>query len=102
MSWKSTEMQVALPRTQDAGKLQDQLMRQGQHFQESLSQSRLKEQELNRKRVNDFEDVQGAVVEKDREHSKNEDTDAQERQKNEEEDSLIDHPYLGRKFDLSR
>ena len=35
MGLKSVELQVAIPRTQDAGKMQEQLSRQGQQFQET-------------------------------------------------------------------
>ena len=44
MGLKSIELQVALPRSQDAGKMQEQMMRQGQQFQETLT-----EQQLNKK-----------------------------------------------------
>lgn len=107
LSWKSVEMQVALPRTQDAGKLQDQSMRQSQHFQESLAQSQLKEQALKRKRVNTFEDVQYASMEKEKEKEKasdhKENHDKQQHvAKNNTKQKWIEHPYLGKKVDLSR
>ncbi|MFA1820649.1 hypothetical protein ACDX78_10770 [Virgibacillus oceani] len=54
LGWKSIKMQVAFPRTQDAGKLQEQIGKQHQHFQESFTAN----QEQKRKRP--FSDVRTA------------------------------------------
>lgn len=43
LSLKSIELQVALPHSQDAGKIQDQMSKEGQRFQESLTQSQIQE-----------------------------------------------------------
>gem|GEM_PF-3942154 len=52
MSWKAVDMQVALPRTQDARQLQEQRSKQHQRFQESLAHTQLKQEVINRKPVN--------------------------------------------------
>lgn len=52
MSWKAVDMQVALPRTQDASQLQEQRSKQHQRFQESLAHTQLKQEVINRKPVN--------------------------------------------------
>ena len=37
MGWKAVELQVALPRTQDVGKLQEQLQQRAQETQDRLA-----------------------------------------------------------------
>lgn len=104
MSWKSVELQVALPRTQDAGKQQDQLMRQGQHFQETLAQTQQKELLLKRKKVNEFDKTRSLVVKKDEKDasSRKEKQKQNKRQtKTIKNEQPFDHPYLGKSIDYS-
>ncbi|MBB6452897.1 DNA-binding transcriptional regulator PaaX [Salirhabdus euzebyi] len=54
MSWKAVELQVALPRVQDAGQIQDQLQQRGQHVQSHLSQAQLQAQKRKRHQVNEM------------------------------------------------
>lgn len=51
MSWKSIEMQIALPRTQDAGKIQEQMEQRGKLVQESLAINQTTTEELKRTTV---------------------------------------------------
>ncbi|SFP08305.1 hypothetical protein [Salibacterium halotolerans] len=53
MSWKAVELQVALPRTQDAGKLQEQLQQRGQAAQDRMAAQEEKELEKQRTQVLD-------------------------------------------------
>ncbi|UFU01051.1 hypothetical protein KO561_09000 [Radiobacillus kanasensis] len=100
MSWKSVELQVALPRTQDVGKMQEQMQQRGQVLQESLAQSQSVAEELKRKKVNEFE-------QKDKVHLKNQSQTFAKQEEGElkaatEEQSInIDHPYLGRSIDFN-
>lgn len=98
MSWKSIEMQVALPRAQDAGKLQDQMMKQGQQFQESLAQSQIKQEELKRKKVNESEEIKKARIKKE---SDDPNQNKEEQSQEEELSHTIEHPYLGNKIDFN-
>lgn len=96
-------MQVALPRTQDAGRLQGQVSRQNQHFQHSLAEQQLIEEKRKQQRVTTFEDVDRVQVDKEREDSalddENKDNDKhQETEKN----NQTKHPYLGANIDFSR
>ncbi|SFA77201.1 hypothetical protein SAMN04488072_101505 [Lentibacillus halodurans] len=100
MGWKSIEMQVALPRTQDAGKLQDQMSKQNQHFQASLAQSQLKEAEQKRNRVQEFEKIQD-VNENARDHHRHSLDDQKGESDGEQDEFDIEHPYLGKKIDFS-
>src|SRR5699024_6241966 len=99
-SWKSVEMQVALPRTQDAGKLQEQMSKQNQRFQESLAHNQLRQEQLKRKRVNKYEKVEDLKVTEDEKHSSDSDQTEEDKQTKPEKET-IEHPYLGSKIDFS-
>lgn len=104
MSFKSIELQVAIPRSQDAGKMQDQMMRQSQQFQDTLTQQQLREEIINRSRVNEFDNVEKKMINDEDDTSKREEEQKQKKQKqtnNQDSESKIDHPYLGTKFDYS-
>ncbi|HZW68207.1 MAG TPA: hypothetical protein VFF20_06350 [Pseudogracilibacillus sp.] len=102
MGLKSIEMQVAIPRSQDAGKMQEQLSRQGQQFQETLTQQQLREDLIKRQRTNRQEKVLKRDVDEDEEQAKKREQEAQEAKKQMEKQELsqaIKHPYLGSKID---
>lgn len=98
MGWKSIEMQVALPRTQDAGQLQEQMMKQNQHFQASLAQSQLKENIKKRNSVQLFEDIHDIKRNDEGRHQQGYHTSGQHQDPDE---PSIKHPYLGRQIDFS-
>ncbi|WP_337020084.1 hypothetical protein [Oceanobacillus massiliensis] len=98
LSWKSIEMQVALPRTQDIGKIQENITKQGQHFQESLGQAQVKQQELMRTKVNKSENTYKVKANKGESES-SESGDSQLEQENEE--PIANHPYLGKRIDIN-
>lgn len=93
-------MQVALPRSQDAGKLQDQMLKQNQHFQEALAQNHIKQEELKRKKVQQSDDTEEVRNQKEEEHGNTDSQDSNNKKKDGNENKL-DHPYLGTKFDFS-
>ncbi|WP_156289088.1 hypothetical protein [Oceanobacillus salinisoli] len=98
MSLKLIELQVAIPRTQDASKLSEQLTKQNQHFQESLASSQLKQEELKRKRVNDLNDTEQLKFKKQKTG------DHQTLPRNRKTTSsmeYIKHPYLGNQIDVN-
>lgn len=99
MSWKSVEMQVALPRTQDAGKLQEQMLKSNQHFQEALAQSQVNQDNQKRKKVQEFEEIQ---LQKDgqKDSPLPEDQKQHNQVDNTKQDPTIKHPYLGNNFDI--
>src|SRR5690625_2689352 len=103
MSWKSVEMQVAIPRTQEAGKQQDQLMRQSQHFQETLAQTHQKELQLKRKKVNEFDETRSLFVKEEKdEASKEKHKKHHTKQKKKmKKQQPFEHPYLGQSIDYS-
>lgn len=103
MGLKSVELQVAIPRSQDAGKMQDQLMRQGQQFQETLTKQQLREEAMKRNQVNQFEDVEHQTIanEQDRENKNDQERKQDKKQKNKKRNDKTEHPYLGTKIDFS-
>lgn len=104
MGFKAIELQIAIPRSQDAGKMQDQGMRQGQQFQETLTQQQLREQVINRTKVNEFDNIHKRSITDDKEKEK----DEREKRRNKKRQTTnppktesIKHPYLGTKIDYS-
>lgn len=99
MGLKSIEMQVAIPRSLDAGKMQEQMERQGQQFQQTLTEEELKAEAAKPNKVNEYENVQisNDKEEKEEEQEKRE-MKAKKKNKNKES---IDHPYLGNQIDFS-
>lgn len=97
-------MQVAILRSQDASKIQEQLTRQGQQYQETLTQHQLTEEVMKRQRTNRFENVTKREVNTNDErsnHHKNQSYDQQKDRKKPKQKEQIDHPYLGRRIDWS-
>ncbi|MRH42286.1 hypothetical protein GH741_06280 [Aquibacillus halophilus] len=98
MSWKSVEMQVALPRVQDAGKIQEQLQQRGQLLQDTISNNQLLTEELKRKKVNDYNQKDNVN------NKKKEDSNKQYREgheHSEESENTSDHPFLGKQIDFN-
>ncbi|MBN6206622.1 hypothetical protein JYK21_09155 [Ralstonia pickettii] len=96
MGWKSIELQVALPRTQDAGKIQEQLQKQPEVLQGTLTQSQLEREKIKRSRVNQLEKSEKVKLKKTKV------TD--DSSKTEEEIGTVEeivHPYLGKSIDLN-
>jgi len=99
MGFKSIELQIAIPRSQDAGKMQEQMMRQGQQFQDTLTKQQLREEIVNRGKVNEYENVQDK---NDQEQSQQQENQEQNKEKEKEKiKSSIEHPFLGTNIDFS-
>lgn len=101
MGFKSVELQIAIPRSQDAGKMQEQMMKQGQQFQETLTNNNLREALLKRKQVNEYDAVEKQTVKKEDAHHQLQ--DEHQGVGNEKSAELMepDHPYLGNHVDFS-
>lgn len=101
MGFKSIEMQIAIPRSQDAGKMQDQMMKHGQQFQDTLTEQQIREELLKRKQVNEYDNVEKQIV-KDEEKSNQNSFDKEEKDKEEvTEFTKINHPFLGKNVDFN-
>lgn len=93
MGLKSIEMQVALPRTQDVGKIQEQMDRQGQLLQGALLQSQLEKEKIKRTQIQQSEKSSPTK-------NKKESDKGQQKQKSPNK-VRSDHPYLGKRIDFN-
>jgi hypothetical protein len=100
MSLKAVEMQIALPRTMDAGQLQDQLQQRGQSVQNYLSQEQLREEEVRRNRVNILNETEGKIS-RDVTQSSSDVPPQQKKSKNKHSNQALHHPFLGARIDFN-
>jgi hypothetical protein len=102
MSLKAIEMQIALPRTHDAGKIQEQLQQRGQHLQEHAAQSVTKEDDLKRKTVVKNNQKQEARLNQEGSSSGKQQQNGRKdpKDKNDQPDQPH-HPYKGKVIDYS-
>ncbi len=106
MSLKAIELQIALPRTQSAGKIQDQLQQRGQVVQDYLATEQQKKVERERKQV-----IETSETEKKRLNNDDENRDQQNSKKNQAQKTIVKqnkqishlakHPYKGNYVDFS-
>ncbi|KOP82159.1 hypothetical protein ACFFHH_25915 [Cytobacillus solani] len=104
MSLKSVEMQIALPRTIEAGKIQEQLQQRGQNMNDIGVQQTQKEEEKKRSTVIKQEQ-KGNVKLSQKQQENQQGTNGQqenEEQKEEKEKKQKEyHPYKGTLIDFS-
>src|SRR5690554_6909039 len=100
---KSIELQVALPRTQTAGKLQDQMQQRSTVAQEHLSQQQIEEDVRKKKAITDTESTEKKRLNNDDESNdgKKHQNDEQGREKKKEKEKKVkQHPYKGKHIDI--
>lgn len=102
MGWRSIELQVALPRTQDVGRIQEQFQQRGQFMQEVIAQAQQQAEELKRRSVSNLEEghkLRNDKKESNQDHQLDQLTD----QPNHEAEYKvkIQHPYLGTRIDIN-
>lgn len=103
MGFKSIELQVAIPRSQDAGKMQEQMMKQGEKFQETLTEQQLQQQVANRKKVTPYTSVEKQIIKKEEKKKKEQrEKKAKAEKRRKQKAACSDHPYLGHRIDFSR
>ncbi|MCM3089621.1 MULTISPECIES: hypothetical protein [unclassified Cytobacillus] len=102
MSLKSLEMQVALPRTFEAGKIQEQLQQRGQTISGLAADSTQENAEKQRITVIKQENKQNVNLGNDdsRGQTENEGNDRKEDRKKDSNDKL-NHPYKGKVIDYT-
>lgn len=102
VSWKSIELQVALPRVQDAGKEQDLMSKQNQRFQETLTQSQLQEEMQKRTQVNKFDQLKKtSLTEQEKEKEESQQGNNKDERKKKPSEEGAKHPYLGSNIDFN-
>lgn len=99
MGLKSIEMQVAIPRTQEATRIQDQLNQRGNllHAQ-NLEEQKDSAEKLRRKSTKLEEKNSVKLQDEEKKREK----DSNQQQKKEKEQAVVDskHPYKGKRIDL--
>lgn len=102
MSWKAVELQVALPRTHNAGQLQEQMQQRGQLVQDHLAHHQLKEQQLNRTTITKSKEKDFVRFRtNDEKENKNNRESSYKKKNKKKKETTIKHPYLGKKIDYS-
>lgn len=102
MSLKSIEMQVALPRTQNAGKSLDHMQKQHQQFQDTLAQSQLKKEKVKRKQVQTFSKVRDPIIKDENKQNQKDQQPSKKQHHKRPKQSFTKHPYLGNQIDLMK
>ncbi|RSK27054.1 hypothetical protein EJF36_09295 [Bacillus sp. HMF5848] len=101
MSLKLVELQVAIPRSQDAGKMQQQLEQRSHDMQQLLQAGMLKEVDKKRIEVSKQEQKKNADLSKE-DHSKSrQEHHKKDRQHEQKSDEAARHPYKGIRIDVS-
>ncbi|MFB5660540.1 hypothetical protein [Alteribacillus sp. HJP-4] len=101
MSWKGVELQVALPRSQDAGKLQEQLQQRGQTMQDRLNNEQLKSEHKQRSQVQGKEKTEKNRLGNDTGGSDQQEQPQQQRREQLKKPEEMEHPYKGKTIDIT-
>ncbi len=101
MSLKAIEMQVALPRTYDAGKIQDQQDQRGQLMNNHALQATLQEELKKRTSVIKGEGKGNVSSNREKDTESASLSQGQKKFTQDEELALPDHPYKGSMIDYS-
>lgn len=103
MDWKSVEMQVAMPRTYDAAKLQSETQQRGLHFQDQLAASAQAEQLLKRSQIEKSDTRTKAALqqEESRGRAKGNDPITTTQKHVQEHQHQHQHPYKGKNIDFT-
>jgi hypothetical protein len=99
MSLKLVELQVALPRTQDVGKIQDQLQQRGQHMQNQIADGLQKQDERKRKQVGKSDKKEKSSLHLDQ--SSPNGVNLTSRKKESDHEQKEQHPFKGNIIDVS-
>ncbi|MDQ0230508.1 hypothetical protein [Metabacillus malikii] len=98
MSLKSIELQIAIPRTHDAGKLQEQFNQRGQLIHDQLADTIKKEDDIKKTQVPENNDSEKIKL---KQENSNQNQQQQKKQKKEEEQNeQSEHPYKGKSIDF--
>jgi hypothetical protein len=102
MSLKSIEMQVAIPRTGDAGMLQSQLLNKPIQDQAMLAAASMKQLEEQRKKSNKVDESSDHLKANQEGHQKNQyHSKNKSATQSKDEIEQTEHPYKGHHIDLS-
>jgi hypothetical protein len=106
VSLKAVELQVALPRTHEVARIQEQMQHRTMHEQQALIQDRKQSDELSRKQTTHVSDPGKALIkprEDEKQRSGNQKKDGKKKSEQETSQSSNEplDPYRGKHIDLS-
>ncbi|WP_234998477.1 hypothetical protein [Salirhabdus sp. Marseille-P4669] len=104
LSYRAIEMQLALPRTQDIGQLQDQMQQRGQMVQHHLAQANLQEERIKRQKVHELNQKdEGKIKDQDDQNKGTLLANLQHKGKQASNNVpfYYNHPYLGNRIDYN-
>lgn len=105
MNMKSVEMQIAVPRTSEAGRIQHEQQQRPLIDQSILAGQNMKASELERKKSQAMEQsAHNKAIKREGNAAadqEQEQAEAEERQEEREKEQTAEHPYKGRHIDLS-
>lgn len=102
MSLKGIELQVAIPKTFDAGKMADQQQQNTINQQMHANEALKKETERKQFAVNDTDETNNISNNEEGQNSSNEQFDQKKRKQDLKENKKVNHPFKGNFIDFSR
>ncbi|WP_216827963.1 hypothetical protein [Alkalihalobacterium elongatum] len=101
MSLKPIEMQGSFPRSQTAGKIQEQLQQRNQVGQDIIAAENQKEEDHKRKQVNKADSSDPSKLEPDKENEKQNQQHKRKHKSKKQAEKAVEHPYKGKYIDYS-
>ncbi|MFD3260951.1 hypothetical protein ACE3MQ_20350 [Paenibacillus lentus] len=105
MNMKSVEMQIAVPRTSEAGRIQQDQQQRPLNDQTILAGQNIKASELERKKSQGMEQsAHNKAVKREGNTAADQEkgqAEAEEKQEEREKEQAAEHPFKGRHIDLS-
>lgn len=102
MSLKGIELQIAIPKTFDAGKMADQQQQNTINQQMHANEALKKDTERKQLSVNDTDETNNIANNEERQNSSNEQYHPKKRKQDLSEDKKVNHPFKGNFIDFSR
>ncbi|HZG15107.1 MAG TPA: hypothetical protein VE710_08825 [Candidatus Bathyarchaeia archaeon] len=106
MSLKAVELQIALPRTQEAGKIQEQIQYRQTHEQQAAIDQRNEQDQAMRQRTTNINETDKGQIRDKQERQKNREQDQGEQKQQQRQDGhgqgyQMRDPFRGRHVDIS-
>ncbi|MEK3734597.1 MULTISPECIES: hypothetical protein [Paenibacillus] len=101
MSLKSVEMQIAVPRTHEAGKMHNELQQRPYNDQSLLAGEQIKNSRIQSQRSTEVSESAEAAIRDDGNRQSSEQQERHASDSSEQQEKPAEHPYKGRNFDVT-
>lgn len=102
MSLRAVELQITIPRTQDAGRIQEQLQQRPQIDQTHLMNEQKKELDKQLQKTKQSEKTEKENIKnQEKKHSKNQQNQQNAKKGAEKKKKEVKHPFKGHSVDIS-